>query len=165
MFAAVVAHLVLAAVLPALTGRLGRAAFLLAAVAPAATFGWLVIRLPALLDAAGGHGAPGGDPPVETLTWAPTVGLEIVFRLAPLALLMALLVTGVGAAVLVYSFAYHAPHASDGGAPVPGSARPGRAGRVPRCSRSRAPCWGWSWPTTCSRSTCSGSSPPSSPSC
>ncbi|MCK9932843.1 DUF4040 domain-containing protein [Frankia sp. Mgl5] len=134
MFAAVVAHLVLAAVLPALTGRLGRTAFLLAAAAPAATFGWLVVRIPAVLDAAtatraagGGHGAPAGDLLVETLTWAPTVELEIVFRLAPLALLMALLVTGVGAAVLVYSFAYHAPHAADGGLPVPGSAGPGRA--------------------------------------
>ncbi|SQD96675.1 MULTISPECIES: Na+/H+ antiporter subunit A [unclassified Parafrankia] len=152
MFAAVVAHLVLAAALPALTGRLGRTAFLLAAAAPAATFGWLVVRIPAVLDAAtaapsalatpaaagvaattattaavGGHGAPAGDLLVETLTWAPTVELEIVFRLAPLALLMALLVTGVGAAVLVYSFAYHAPHAADGGVPVPGSAGPGRA--------------------------------------
>ncbi|WP_018634889.1 hydrogen gas-evolving membrane-bound hydrogenase subunit E [Parafrankia elaeagni] len=117
MFVALVAHIVLAAILPALGARLGRATYLIAALAPAATFGWLASRVPAVLDGAGAAHAEGATAAAaasaarngfsEVVPWAGTVDLELALRLSPLALLMALLVTGVGAMVMLYSFTYH----------------------------------------------------------
>ncbi|KPM55211.1 NADH dehydrogenase [Frankia sp. R43] len=141
MFVALGAHLLLAVTLPALAGRLGRGCYLLAATVPAAAFGWLVARIPAVLDsvptggAGAGAGAAGSAGLTEVIPWAGAVGLELALRLTPLALLMALLVTGVGALVMIYSFSYHdadGAHGTNGtketsgahGAPAGPPARP-----------------------------------------
>ncbi|MEV4084482.1 proton-conducting transporter membrane subunit, partial [Nonomuraea fuscirosea] len=87
-------HAVAAACAPWLVVRLGRASFALLALPPAAGFayaGWTGWR---------------GLPVRESTPWAPVAGLELSFRVDPLALLMTALVTGVGVLVLCYSARY-----------------------------------------------------------
>jgi multicomponent Na+:H+ antiporter subunit A len=48
---------------------------------------------------------------VQSIPWMPTLGLDLAFRLDGLALLMALLVSGIGALVLVYGGGYLHGHA------------------------------------------------------
>ena len=105
MLAFVIAHLLVALGLPAITRRSTRAAFLIAAVPPAAALGWVLSQAPAVLD---------GQVSTETVAWAPLIGLEFSFRLDALALLMTILVAGIGALVLLYSDYYFA--AGSGGA-------------------------------------------------
>ena len=96
MLALVVAHLVVAALLPLVSARNRRAAFAVAAVLPAAALVWaLANTAPAL---AGGV--------TETTAWAPTLGLTLGFRLDALALAMVVLVSGIGAVILVYCIGY-----------------------------------------------------------
>jgi multicomponent Na+:H+ antiporter subunit A len=96
VFALVVAHLVVAALLPLVSARSRRSAFAVAAVLPAATLVWALLEVgPAL------HG--GID---ATIAWAPSLGLELSFRLDALALAMIVLVSGVGAVILVYCVGY-----------------------------------------------------------
>lgn len=97
VLALVTAHLLVAGALPALARRRPRAAFLIAAVVPAIALGWALAEAPDVLA---------GAQPVEVVPWARVVGLELTFRLDPLALQMALLVSGVGALVLAYSRSY-----------------------------------------------------------
>ncbi|GAA4834649.1 hydrogen gas-evolving membrane-bound hydrogenase subunit E [Saccharopolyspora rosea] len=99
MLAFVIAHLLVALGLPAITRRSTRAAFLIAAVPPAAALGWVLSQAPAVLD---------GQVSTETVAWAPLIGLEFSFRLDALALLMTILVAGIGALVLLYSDYYFA---------------------------------------------------------
>ncbi|MEV1175281.1 Na+/H+ antiporter subunit A [Nonomuraea sp. NPDC049784] len=54
-----------------------------------------------------------GLPARETRTWAPSIGLELAFRVDALAVLMMSLVTGVGALVMIYSARYF-PRGDDG---------------------------------------------------
>ena len=105
MLAIVTAHLLVALALPALAHRSPRAAFLTAAVLPAGALGWALSRAPEVV--AGGR-------PTETVAWAPGIGLELSLRLDPLALLMTVLVAGVGALVLVYSRSYFDSDSSAG---------------------------------------------------
>jgi multicomponent Na+:H+ antiporter subunit A len=92
----VVVHLVLACLLPALSARHPRVAFVVAALPPAAAFLWAVVHARDAL--AGG---------VSTvLAWAPALGLALTFRLDALGLAMVVLVSGVGALILVYSAGY-----------------------------------------------------------
>jgi multicomponent Na+:H+ antiporter subunit A len=92
----VAVHLVVALLLPLLSARSGRAGFWVAAVPPAVALGWALANTgPAL---AGGV--------TETVAWAPALGLELAFRLDSLALAMVVLVSGIGAAVLVYCTGY-----------------------------------------------------------
>ncbi|MEJ5887062.1 Na+/H+ antiporter subunit A [Pseudokineococcus marinus] len=97
MIALVGAHAVAALVAPALVRVLGRRAFLVLALVPAASLAWLV----ALLVGEG----PGVER-VEVVPWAPFLDLELAFRVDPLSLVLALLVTGVGALVLAYCTSY-----------------------------------------------------------
>ncbi|WP_019815878.1 hydrogen gas-evolving membrane-bound hydrogenase subunit E [Saccharomonospora saliphila] len=96
MLIAVVVHLAVAAVLPALARPLGRQAFMLGAVPPAAA---LVVALTWL----------GSLPRTESVAWAPAVGLEFTTRLDALAMVMVVLVTGIGTIVLVYFARYAKP--------------------------------------------------------
>jgi multicomponent Na+:H+ antiporter subunit A len=80
-----------------LVRHLGRQAFLVLALVPAASFGWILTRLGAVTD--------GGDVR-ETLPWVPALDLSISLRLDALSLTLAALVTGVGALVLVYCARY-----------------------------------------------------------
>jgi multicomponent Na+:H+ antiporter subunit A len=96
VFALVVAHLAVAGLLPLVSARSRRASFLAAAVLPAVTLVWALLNLgPAL------HG--GID---ATTAWAPPLGLTVSFRLDALALAMIVLVSGVGAVILVYCVGY-----------------------------------------------------------
>jgi multicomponent Na+:H+ antiporter subunit A len=96
LLALVVAHLVVAGLLPLVSARSHRAAFAVAAVLPAATLLWgLANAGPAL-----------GDGLSATTQWAPTLGLALSFRLDALALAMIVLVSGIGAVILVYCIGY-----------------------------------------------------------
>ncbi|MDR7301358.1 hydrogen gas-evolving membrane-bound hydrogenase subunit E [Haloactinomyces albus] len=97
MLALVAAHLLVALVLPFVAARSTRATCTVAALPPAAALAWVLTRAGDVL---------GGQEIVETLAWAPHLGLEITFRLDPLALLMTLLVSGMGVLVLLYSVGY-----------------------------------------------------------
>ncbi|MPY85737.1 MAG: DUF4040 domain-containing protein [Actinophytocola sp.] len=72
------------------------------AVPPAAAFVWLAVAQ-LWHDRA--------EPATATLPWAEAIGIELSFRLDALSLIMALLVTGVGAVVLAYQ-GWYAPGAS-----------------------------------------------------
>ncbi|WP_433443115.1 Na+/H+ antiporter subunit A [Nonomuraea sp. CA-141351] len=74
-----------------------RASLAVLALPPAAAFLATVLGLPAR----------------ETRTWAPSIGLELAFRVDALAVLMMSLVTGVGALVMIYSARYF-PRGDDG---------------------------------------------------
>ncbi|MET0590669.1 MAG: Na+/H+ antiporter subunit A [Naasia sp.] len=86
-----------ALLVPVLATRFGTKAFLVGAV-PA---------LLALVHAIGaGPGVLGGAPLVESTPWVPELGLTLDLRMDPLAWLMTLVVTGVGALVLIYCVKY-----------------------------------------------------------
>ncbi|MQA09742.1 MAG: DUF4040 domain-containing protein [Pseudonocardiaceae bacterium] len=97
MLLAIAVHLVLAAVLLPLARRLGRWVFVIAALSPAVTLGWVLTRAGPVLS---------GEAWSESIGWAPRIGLEGALRLDALGLLMTVLVTGIGALVLVY-YAYY----------------------------------------------------------
>ena len=84
--------------LPLLVSWIGARAFAVAALVPAAAFVHLVVLTPQVL-------AGSADPalvPRESIDWIPQLGLSLSFRLDELSWLLALIVTGVGALVLLY---------------------------------------------------------------
>jgi multicomponent Na+:H+ antiporter subunit A len=93
-------HALAALLAPALVRAWGRAAFGVLALAPAAAFGWGLAQTGTMR---------GGGAVVESYPWAPQVGLEISLRLTTLPWLMLLIVSGVGALVLVYCAYYFDP--------------------------------------------------------
>ncbi|HEY0508429.1 MAG TPA: proton-conducting transporter membrane subunit, partial [Blastococcus sp.] len=93
-------HLLAAVLAPVLVRWWGRQAFLALALVPAAAFGWVLTQLATVTN---------GGEVRETTPWIPTLGLEIALRLDALSLTFALLVTGVGALVLVYCARYFEP--------------------------------------------------------
>ncbi|WP_410535609.1 Na+/H+ antiporter subunit A [Streptomyces sp. KL2] len=97
MLVLIAAHAAVAALLPALAPRAGRAVWWVAALVPLATLVWAAALAPSVLD---------GDTPVEHFGWAPSLGLEVFLRLDALSLLMTGVISGVGAAVLVYGARY-----------------------------------------------------------
>lgn len=92
----VAAYAVAAVAVPWALGRNGRAMACAAAVLPAVTAGWAVSR------------AGDGDV-TERIGWASDLGLAIDLRLDALAIVMLVLVGGVGAVVLCYSGWYFGP--------------------------------------------------------
>lgn len=101
MIAAVVSGFALSVLAPALEKRLGRAAGLVLALHPVVLGLGLLGLVPEVVE--------GGAPSVS-LPFLPELGVSLSFRLDGLALLMALLVTGVGAVVLVYAGSYMEGH-------------------------------------------------------
>ena len=93
-------HVVAAVLAPLLVRWWGRQAFLVLALVPAAAFGWVLAQFAAVTA---------GQEVRETTPWIPTLDLDIALRLDPLALAFALVVTGVGALVLVYCARYFEP--------------------------------------------------------
>ncbi|HYI52123.1 MAG TPA: proton-conducting transporter membrane subunit, partial [Microbacterium sp.] len=79
--------------LPWLVARIGARAFYVAAVLPVAAFAYTLFQTPAVLA---------GDIPFEAFDWIPPLGIQLSMRLDTLSWLMALIVTGVGALVLLY---------------------------------------------------------------
>lgn len=99
MIASLAAFAVVALVTPLATRWLGRRVFPVIALVPAAVFVLLVTWLPAVLA---------GDAVVEIVPWIPQLGIALSFRIDALGLLLALIVTGIGALVLVYCTHYFA---------------------------------------------------------
>lgn len=69
----------------------------LAALPPVAVAGWLLWQAPAILS---------GQTLVETIPWAPELGLTLALRLDGLSLLFALIVTIIGACIAFYTHYY-----------------------------------------------------------
>ncbi len=103
MLALVAAHLLVAALLPLLSARSHRVAFLVAAVLPAAALAWGLSHTNAAL-----HGGI-----TQVVAWAPELDLWLSFRLDALGLVMLVLVSGLGALILVYSAWYFGPDSPD----------------------------------------------------
>ncbi|MCD2190883.1 Na+/H+ antiporter subunit A [Actinomycetospora soli] len=99
-------HAAAALVAPLLVRSLGRTAFVGLALVPAAAFAWILTQLPAVLA---------GRATAEGFTWIPALGVDVAVRLDPLSALLSLLVTGVGALVVLYCSRYFTP--SSGGLP------------------------------------------------
>ncbi|MCO1654317.1 hydrogen gas-evolving membrane-bound hydrogenase subunit E [Pseudonocardia humida] len=99
MLALVLAHLVLAGLLPMVSARSRPAAFAVAALPPSITLLWAFSQTGAALGAG----------VTESVPWAPALGLTLSFRLDALALVMIILVSGVGAVILVHCIGYFAP--------------------------------------------------------
>ena len=101
MTALLTLHFLAAAAAPVLVRWMGRRAFLVLALAPAVSFAWLLPHVARVTD--------GGAPEHQRLTWIPTIGLDLDFVITPLSGILALVVTGVGALVLVYCTWYFKP--------------------------------------------------------
>ncbi len=93
-------HVLVVGVLAALGPRLGRNALLVAAVAPAVTTVWAIARFRR------------DEPATAAVSWADKLDLELAFRVDDVALLMTLLVSGIGALIFVYAYGYFSPGAS-----------------------------------------------------
>jgi multicomponent Na+:H+ antiporter subunit A len=94
----------------AIAGRTSmRSGLLTAAIAPIATAVWAASRL-----------VDESEATTHELVWVEGLDLAIRFRIDSLALMMVLLVSGIGALVFVYAVGYFAPHA-EGGVRFPAS--------------------------------------------
>ena len=101
MIAALLAALVAAVLAPLLERWLGRRAAPLLALVPAALFLALARHVPEI---------SAGGTRTASLAWIAELGVSLSFRLDGLSLLMALVVTGVGAVVLLYAGSYMEGH-------------------------------------------------------
>jgi multicomponent Na+:H+ antiporter subunit A len=90
-------HAAIAVVAPTAGARLGRKVFWLCAIAPAATFAWVMAQW---------SGVVAGTAVDQPLSWVPGLGLSLDLRLDGFSLLMAGLISGVGVLVMVYSRYY-----------------------------------------------------------
>ncbi|MGC5345237.1 Na+/H+ antiporter subunit A [Streptomyces sp. DT24] len=97
MTALVLCHFVLAAFARPLVRRLGRRAFVVLALPPAATTVWAVIQW---------GGAASGSALTWSWRWMPAYGVSVDLRLDALAELMVLLAAGVGTLVMLYCASY-----------------------------------------------------------
>jgi multicomponent Na+:H+ antiporter subunit A len=77
--------------------RLQRRALLVAGLAPLAALVWLVAHAAGVIE---------GTPVTESFTWVPELGLDVDLRLDGFALLLAVLVSGIGVLVFWYSHWY-----------------------------------------------------------
>jgi len=94
-------HFLAGAGAPVLVRAIGRRAFLVLALVPALSFAWLVPHVLRITD--------GGAPLEQHVSWIPTIGLDLDLVVTPLSGVLALVVTGVGALVLVYCTWYFRP--------------------------------------------------------
>ncbi|MDO5645188.1 MAG: Na+/H+ antiporter subunit A [Dermabacter sp.] len=93
MFAAIAAHFVLAMFAPLLVRALGRRAFFLLALAPAATTAYVLAHAPSALAKA---------PVIESVSWIPQFDMTLTLLLDPLAWLFMLIVSGIGTLIFLY---------------------------------------------------------------
>ncbi|NMO91876.1 Na+/H+ antiporter subunit A [Actinomycetospora sp. TBRC 11914] len=93
-------HALAALLAPALVRTLGRRAFALLALVPAAACAWIATRLPTVVA---------GGTVTEGFSWIPALGVEVAVRLDALSATLSLLVTGVGALVVAYCARYFTP--------------------------------------------------------
>lgn len=88
---------ILALITPLVARVARRATGWLLALLPLGIVAYLVQQIPAVAA---------GQPVVEEIVWVPSLGVNLSFYLDGLALLMALLVSGIGALILVYASGY-----------------------------------------------------------
>ncbi|MGB6244341.1 Na+/H+ antiporter subunit A [Gordonia sp. (in: high G+C Gram-positive bacteria)] len=81
---------------PPIIKTLGARGFYVLALAPAAGLAWVIAHWP----------APGDPPRTETISWIPSLSMDINLRFDTLAAVMSVLILGVGALVLVYCANY-----------------------------------------------------------
>ena len=93
----ILAALAAGAVAPLLVARAPRLAGWVLAVIPASIAAWLFAQVTRVVDA---------GPIRESVEWIPALGLNASFQLDGLAMLFALLISGIGALVVVYSGGY-----------------------------------------------------------
>lgn len=86
-------------ILPALVDRWGSRTFLVAAIVPAVAFVHTALQGPRVIE---------GDIPFETYSWIPDLQIGLSMRMDVLGWVMALIVTGIGALVLLYCRWYFA---------------------------------------------------------
>ncbi|PAU76258.1 putative monovalent cation/H+ antiporter subunit A [Halomonas salipaludis] len=98
---AVLSGFVLAAFAPLLQRWCGARTSLVLALYPAALALWLLTQLPAVM---------GGEVLVFSLEWVPALGMSLTFLLDGLSMLFALLITVIGAFVLIYAGGYLKGH-------------------------------------------------------
>lgn len=94
-------HVVAASVAFAGSRRLGRAAWMAAAAAPASTLAWAIANTREILS---------GRPTTGGAEWVPSLGVSAATRVDELSLLMIYVTATVGLAAIVYSRSYAAPH-------------------------------------------------------
>lgn len=87
------AFAILPLLLPWLVARIGPLAFYVAAVLPIAGFVQAAFQTPRILA---------GEVPFESYAWIPPLGIDLSMRMDTLSWLMTLIVTGVGALVMIY---------------------------------------------------------------
>jgi multicomponent Na+:H+ antiporter subunit A len=86
-------HFSVGVLAPLLLSRLRGRAFFLLGLVPLAAFVWTLAQSPAVLA---------GQVLTEGFAWIPTLGIEVSFRIGVLQWVLALVVSGIGALVLVY---------------------------------------------------------------
>lgn len=97
MLAFLVAFLIAPMVIPAVARRVGVWVFPISALLPGAAFVYTALQWPAI---------SAGNALAESVAWIPQLHLSITVRLDALSWLLALIVTGVGALVIVYCAKY-----------------------------------------------------------
>lgn len=97
MIVPLVISAVLALVTSPLSPRMGRWVFTIPAIASAAGFIWFASHAPRVFS---------GEVFAESVSWIPSLGIDFAFQLGSLQLLLALVVTGVGAMIFAYSVWY-----------------------------------------------------------
>ncbi|WP_447587239.1 Na+/H+ antiporter subunit A [Microbacterium lacticum] len=107
MLVLLVAFAVLPLALPWLMGRLGPRGFFVAAIVPIVAFVHTAAQTPRVVS---------GEVLTESYAWIPSLGLSLSMRMDTLGWLMALIVTGVGALVMIYCRWYFADTTKDAGA-------------------------------------------------
>jgi len=93
MLAFLAAFALLPLAMPWLVARIGARAFFVSAIVPAAAFVHAVVLTPSVMA---------GDIPFEAYRWIRPLGIELSMRMDTLGWVMALVVTGVGALVMLY---------------------------------------------------------------
>ena len=88
------AYLAVAIIAPTLSRRWGRTALVALAVLPGFTTAWAAVQIPDVLD---------GGSASTSLTWVTALSLDIDLRMDALAMIMTLVVAGIGTLVLLYS--------------------------------------------------------------
>ena len=97
MVAVLLAFIALSVLTPWLTRRLGTRVFYLIALLPAGAFGYTLTQTATVTA---------GGAVTQSIPWIPQLGINLSFRVDSLAWLLALVVTGIGALVLVYCARY-----------------------------------------------------------
>ncbi|GAA3859832.1 Na+/H+ antiporter subunit A [Leifsonia kafniensis] len=94
------AFLLISLLTPFLTRWMGTRIFYLIALLPAAAFGYTLTQTAIVTS---------GGAVTESIPWIPQLGISLSFRVDTLAWILALVVTGVGALVLIYCARYFSP--------------------------------------------------------